>query len=183
MLIMDLKCIKLLASILLYLLLLVLFCLFYLVGQMEDFIKGRTTITSRLEKAEYLEPPTLTLCFDPPFKTSVARNFGLVHHYDYRNKALPNGTDYGQRFHQLSYILNQDYKVRMSNYELNPENRTDINEGTNNVDGLTFEVISIQSSTSGTCLNIQPQFEIKKPLTVDLYIKSTVQDDLDQPNR
>ena len=150
---------------------------------MEDFIKGRTTITSRMLETDKLEPPTLTLCFDPPFKTSVARKFGLVQHYDYRNKALPNGTDYGQRFHQLSYILNQDYKVRMSNYELNPENRTDINEGTNNVDGLTFEVISIQSSTSGTCLNIQPQFEIKEPLTVDLYIKSTVQDDLDQPNR
>ena len=182
---MDLQCIKLLVTILLYLLLLILFCLFYLVDQMEDFIQGRTTITSRLEKVKSLEPPTLTLCFDPPFKTSVARKFGLVHHYDYRYKALPNGTDYGQRFHQLSYILNQDYKVSMSNYDFNPENRTysNINEGTNTVDGLTFEVMSIQSSTSGTCLNIQPQFVIKEPLTLDLYIKSTVQDNLDQPNR
>ena len=150
---------------------------------MEDFIKGRTTITSRMLETDKLEPPTLTLCFDPPFKTSVARKFGLVQHYDYRIKALPNGTDYGQRFHQLSYILNQDYKVGMSDYDLNNGNRTFINEGTNNVDGLTFEVISIQSLTSGTCLNIQPQFEIKKPFTWTLYIKSTVEDSLDQPNR
>ena len=151
---------------------------------MADFIAARTTITSRIEKTDFLEPPTLTLCFDPPFKTSVARKFGLVSHYDYRSKALPNGTDYGQRFHQLSYILNQDYKVRMSYYDNNGQRDIrNINEGSNDVNGLPFEVLSIQSSTSGTCLNIQPRFVLTKPLTLDLYIKSTVQDNLDQPNR
>ena len=74
---MDLQCIKLLVTILLYLLLLILFCLFYLVDQMEDFIQGRTTITSRLEKVNFLEPPTLTLCFDPPFKLSIFEKYGV----------------------------------------------------------------------------------------------------------
>ena len=180
---MDLKCIKLLVDIVIYLLLLVFFWIFFMHGQLRDFIRARTTITSRMERTDSLEPPTLTLCFDPPFKTSVARKFGLVHHYDFRNKALPNGTDYGERFHQLSYILNQDYKVSMSNYDISSENKTEISEGFNNVEGLTFEVMSVQSITSGTCLNIQPKFVITKPLTFDLYIKSTVQDDLDQPNR
>ena len=181
---MDLQCIKLLVKIFCYLLLLVLFCIFYLRGQMEDFVMARTTITSRMETTDFLEPPTLTLCFDPPFKTSVARKFGLVSHYDYRNQALPNGTDYGQRFHQLSYILNQDYKVRMSNHsEIYQRSIVNINEGSNDVNGLPFEVMSIQSSPSGTCLNIQPTFVITKPLTFELYIKSTVQDELDQPDR
>ena len=180
---MNLQYIKLLVSVLLYVSLLVLFCVFYLVGQLQDFFKGRTTITSRLEKAEYLEPPTLTVCFDPPFKTSVARRFGLAHHFDYQTKALPSGTDYGQRFHQLSYILNEDYNVSMSVFDFNRESKTEINEGFNDVDGLPFEVMSIQSSTSGTCLNIQPRFVIKDPFTLDLDIKSTVQDDLDQFNR
>ena len=89
-------CIKLLLTVVLYLLLLFLFCYFYFISQLTDFFKGRATITSRIEKPNTLEPPTLTICFDPPFKTSIARQFGLVDHFDYREKDLPNGIDYGQ---------------------------------------------------------------------------------------
>ena len=142
------QCIKLLFTVLLYLLLLFLFCYFYFISQMTDFFKGRTTITSRIEKPNTLEPPTMTICFDPPFKTSVARQFGLVEHFDYRVLELPSGISYGQRFQKLSYLLDEDYKVKMSKMSLDKQgkNTSKIGEGSNTVNGEVFAVFSTSCS-------------------------------------
>ena len=61
-----------------YLLLLALFSYFYLVEQMSDYFKGRTTLTSRAEEVESLEVPTATICMSAPsIKRSVALQLGL----------------------------------------------------------------------------------------------------------
>ena len=153
---------------------------------MTDFFKGRTTITSRIERPNTLEPPTMTICFDPPFKTSVARQFGLVEHFDYRVLELPSGISYGQRFQKLSYLLDEDYKVKMSKMSLDKpgKNTSKIGEGSNTVNGQVFDVMQIQSSFSGTCLNIKPRFVIETgPLFINLYIKPTLGEAIDQMNR
>ena len=73
----SLKWIKLLSIIILYVLLFILFCYFYIIDQMNDFIKGRTTVASRIEKVESVEPPTVTICLNPPYKSSKLTSFGL----------------------------------------------------------------------------------------------------------
>ena len=45
--------------------------------QMETFMKGRTTITRRVETVKSLEFPTITICFDPATKLSVAKKYGF----------------------------------------------------------------------------------------------------------
>ena len=40
-------------------------------------MKGRTTITRRVETVNSLEFPTITICFDPATKLSVAKKYGF----------------------------------------------------------------------------------------------------------
>ena len=55
----------------------IVFVSFYLQDQMSDFLLRRTTVTSRIEQVNELDPPTLTICIDPPFKISLAKKYNL----------------------------------------------------------------------------------------------------------
>ena len=150
-----------------------------MIEQMSDYVKGRTTITSRTEKVSELEPPTMTLCLDPALKTSVAQEFGFSIDDDLFYKDVPT-LPFPQRFEKLSYILNQDFELAM---DLNYHDSTEVIEGIVTIDDQPFEIDHIQTMGHGTCIKIQPQFVINSPLTIGLYVKFLDMNESDKPKQ
>ena len=68
---------KFIIQCILYLILLIVFVNFYLIDEMVNYAKGSTTLSSRTEKVEYLAAPYMTICLEPPFKTSILKKYGL----------------------------------------------------------------------------------------------------------
>ena len=80
------KLIEIVVGTFLYLVLLFLFSYFYMIDQLNDFFKGRSTVTFRFEEAKTIEPPTITICVDPPIKKSVAVQFDFKDSFDLFSK-------------------------------------------------------------------------------------------------
>ena len=81
-----------------------------MIEQMSDYLTKRTTVTSRTETFKVLEPPTITICMEPVFKTSIAKQFEIFHSTDVHNIDIPNFA-FSETFSKLSYILNRDYEL------------------------------------------------------------------------
>ena len=164
------KWVQIIARILLFVILFSFLCNFYLVDHLSDYFKHRTTVTSRYETKDNLEPPLITICMEPVFKTSVARMFGFWYNFDVFQKPVPNST-FSQAFSKLSYILNRDYMVKLEYGDMK-EGQITV-EGNNQIGSDTFIIQSIQTGFHGTCLNIQPYFNLTPtnlPFNLDLKI-------------
>ena len=149
---------KILVKTLFYLFLLVFFCLFYFIGQMSDFFKRRTTIADRREDVKALEPPTFTICLDPPFKASEYSDYNLSYPFEIFWHDFPNET-LGQRFDKVSFQLGTDFHI--SYYiELNGESTNWDQPDQLLKDDKYFTVLPIQTGWYGTCIKIQPRFSI-----------------------
>ena len=174
------KLIEIVVGIFLYLVLLFLFAYFYMIDQLNDFFKGRTTVTFRLEEAKTIEPPTITICVDPPLKKSVAAQFDFKDSYDLFFKDVPK-VSFKEKFQNLSYILNQDYTIQMVLVENDIQGKIEVLEGQIKIDSRDFEVVAIQTYHHGTCYKIQPKFELTKvPFSLRLIFKPI---ELDEANR
>ena len=147
---------------------------------MSDFLKKRTTVTSRIEKVKALEPPTMTFCLEPPFKPSAFLPYKLktakeIFFYDFPNETL------GQRFDKVSYKMGIDFTIMYSLSELNGGS----DEGLLHEQNPSFDVIPIQTFYIGTCYKVQPRFYITSmPFELYLYlnVNSTV-DEIDKPSK
>ena len=107
----KLALIKIGVRVVVYLLLFALFSYFYLVEQMSDFFKGRTTLTSRTEEVEALEAPTAIICMSAPsIKRSVAIQLKLNSTTQMFFKDIPNAT-FPEVIEKTSFHLNQDYEI------------------------------------------------------------------------
>ena len=80
---------------------------------MSDFIKGRTTVTSRIEKVESLEPPTVTVCFYPPYKPSKLIALGITDPTD-PIYSKDSNTSFEERINSLSYSLGKDLSMNLT---------------------------------------------------------------------
>ena len=126
--------------------------------QLVTFMKGRTTITRRVENVNSVEFPTITICFDPATKLSVAKKYGIEKYSDKFNQDIPNRT-LPQVFDEMSYGFDEDYSIR--NY-----NGQKIHLGLNEIDAyhstvkMQFQVEAIQTFNSGTCIKLEPRFEM-----------------------
>ena len=103
---------KVLIKVSLYFTLFALFCYFYLLEEVDNYFKGRNTVTSRAEEATVLEPPTFTLCVDPPLKMSVAKRYNFTDNRDLFYKDVANKS-IAEKFTELSYKLNRDYEIKI----------------------------------------------------------------------
>ena len=176
------KWLKILVKTVIYLLLLTFFCYFYLIGQMNDFFKKRTTVTSRLEKVKALEPPTMTFCLEPPFKSSAFLPYKLTKAADILYHDFPNET-LGQRFDTVSYKIGFDFNIAYNLIALNggPGSNEGFLQETNHL----FDVQPIQTIHLGTCYKVQPIFSITSvPFQLELYfnVNSTL-DKNDKPSK
>ena len=126
-----------------------------MLDQMNDFLKGRSTVTFRLEETARIEPPTVTICPKPPLKKAVAIQYDFEDSDHLFLKDVPNVT-FEDRFQNLSYLLNQDYQIVLVEKQL----KIGLLEGQVNIESRDFEVIAIQTYHHGTCYKIQPNFEL-----------------------
>ena len=171
------KLIEIVVGTFLYLVLLFLFSYFYMIDQLNDFFKGRSTVTFRFEEAKTIEPPTITICVDPPIKKSVAVQFDFKDSSDLFFKDVPN-VSFKEKFQNLSYILNQDYTIQMVLVENGIKGIIDVLEGQIKIDTRNFEVVAIQTYHHGTCYKIQPNFVLSKvPFGLRLIFKAITIDE------
>ena len=166
----PLRWVKILAKILLFVLLFIFLCNFYLVDHLTDYFKHRTTVTSRYETKEILEPPLITICMEPAFKHSIGNEFGFWYNFDVFQKQVPNLT-FPQAYSKLSYILNRDFEVTLEYGDMQGGQK--VVEGKNQIGSTQFVVQSIVTGYHGTCLNIQPYFNLTPstlPFDLDIEI-------------
>ena len=154
---------------------------------MSDFFKKRTTITSQIEETTELEPPTFTICFDPPFKTSKLTTYNILYtddifHTEWRdvNTTLENVIS------KASYELVQDIPIILeliyagNSYSIPLETERSIKVG-----DKELELLSIQTYAHGTCFKIQPKFKISiLPFMFYLEFKASHNlKEMDQPSK
>ena len=146
---------KTVLTVLIFVLLFTSFVYFFMMDQMIAFIKGRTTITKRVEVADSIEFPTIIMCLDPPTKLSVARKYGFQNHNDKFKVEIPN-KNVTQVYDENTFELNQDYLIFNQHYE-GPDRV--IESGLTTIDEyythkkLPFRVDSIRTYHSGKCTN------------------------------
>ena len=149
---------KLSLQMLIFIFLFVCFIYFFMKDQMETFMKGRTTITRRVEEVNSMEFPTITICLDPATKLSVAKKYGFKNINDKFNIDVPN-SNLSKVFDEITYGLDQDFFIR--NY-----NGKQIHLGLNNIDAylraikMPFFVEAIKTYNSGTCIKLDPRFQM-----------------------
>ena len=174
---------KILSRIVIYACLAAFFFAFYLQDQMSDFLLRRTTVTSRIEQVSELDPPTLTICMDPPFKVSFAKKFNFSNQFaiffgDY------NFSSYQERFEKLNYILNQDFQISLKIMDENIESSNEITLGQVSIKNFTFEVFEILTKFHGQCYTIEPKFNVKTiPFEMLLRIQPNSSLDEDYPRK
>ena len=146
------------------------FIYFFLKDQIATFMKGRTTITKRFENVDSLEFPTITICFKPATKLSIAKKYGFESHNDKFYTDIPNKT-LPQIFDEMSYGFDEDYSIW--NY-----NGKKINLGLNDIDSyfspvkMQFHVETIKTYNLGTCIKLEPRFEaVSKSYRIRLSIQ------------
>ena len=121
-------------------------------------MKGRTTITRRVENVNSVEFPIVAICFDPATKLSVAKKYGFESHNDKFYRHVPNRT-LPQVFNEISYGFHEDYTIR--NY-----NGKKIHLGLNEIDAywssvkMQFQVEALTTYNFGTCIKLEPRFEM-----------------------
>ena len=105
-----------------------------------------------------MEFPTITICFDPATKLSVAKKYGFKSINDKFLCDVPNVT-LPTVFDEITYEMNQDYSI--TNY-----NGKKINLGLNDIDAylrsfkMQFYVEAIKTYNQGTCIKMEPKFEM-----------------------
>ena len=127
---------------------------------MTDFLLRRTTVTSRIEQVSELDPPTLTICIDPPFKISLAKKYNFSNQFNIFFKDY-NDSTYQERFEKLSYILNQDFQINLKVIDTNIESSIETTLGQVNIKNLSFQVFGILTKFHGRCYTIEPKFTVK----------------------
>ena len=125
-----------------------------MIDQMSDFIKGRTTVTSRIEEVKSLEPPTVTVCFYPPYKQSKLIELGITNPYD---KAF--NTSFEERINSMSYSLGQDLSMNLTlslGYDFASSRSWTVPTETDS----SFNMQPVISLQHGKCYKFKPNFNI-----------------------
>ena len=167
--------IKLIGYTFLYLILSCGFVLFYMLDQLNDFIEGRTTITSKIQKVAHLEFPTLVLCMNPGRKRSVGQKYGIINSDDIFFNYFPNITmDKVQE--EFGYALNKDFTIKINGQgplEMGQNNVKSFGDGNPLFQSTmeTFTILSINTHFNGLCHKIEPHFQIERiPYSLNLSI-------------
>ena len=156
------KVIKFLSVLTFYTCLMILFVLFYMQDQMNDYIKKRTTLTTRFEMPDEMEFPTMTICMRKGMKKSVKDKYEFSENFDFwLNSYGPQNNTLSETFEDLSFILNRDFAVGISQFlTLKEVNLTlGINFVQNPFSNGSFDSYSVESLRTayyGTCYKIQP---------------------------
>ena len=151
----------------LYLILLALFVNFFLKGQLSNFIKGRTTTSSRFEKVSELEWPTTTLCMNVPQKRSVAMKHDFSCSCNSLYKEVKGNQTLLDRFEELSYKLDSDFTIQIST-RFGKSWYSEWIDGSKN---SKFKIEEIRTAVHGICYKIEPRFVMREvPVLVSFNV-------------
>ena len=135
-----------------------LFVIFYVKDLTIDFAKGRSTMTSRYQKVQTVEFPTLTICMKPGYKNSVFKKYELDSPFNIILTTIPNGS-FPILFNEISYIMGRDYDILYSTRG----------------GKLEYTTSPIHTSHHGTCYKLQPLASITK-MPEYLFVKIVLKD-------
>ena len=151
------KCVRTLV----YLSLLILFVVFYLFGQIKDFVKGSTTFTSNFVQMDDMPLPSLILCM-PIVKPSKAEQYGYTSlqsiFYDKDEKYLKFNKTSMELRREVSFILNRDFKLGIDFFL---GKSYSLHEGSNGLGSEQLIVTEIWN-TQAVCYMIEPTFYLTK---------------------
>ena len=152
-------CLKIVIKLCFLLVLLVLFFKVYFINQVTDFAKGLSTVSTRYEHPESIEPPTITICFNEAFKTSVAENYGINSTYDI---AIPK---FEYPYDEVTYKLDRDFELALWMDTFNGQS-TYLHQGLNSLEykSETYEffVDYVQTLFQARCTKIMPKFTVNE---------------------
>merc|ERR1712062_271244 len=138
------SCLKLFVRAGLLIILLVSFFKVYFVDQVTDFAKGLSTVTTTFEYPNTIEPPTMILCFNEAFKTSVGKAYQINSTYDVADPKSNFSYD------EVIYQLDRDFEIM------------GLNTLKHNDEEYLFLVDFVQTYFSSRCTKITPQFEFSQ---------------------
>ena len=124
-----------------------LFVIFYVKDLTIDFAKGRSTMTSRYQKVQTVEFPTVTICMKPGYKNSVTKKYELVKP-KHITRTIPNGS-IPILFDEISYIRGRDYDFLYRHGNL-----------------MKYTTSPIHTNHHGTCYKLQPLTSVTKGLHI-----------------
>ena len=136
----------------------VLFGLFFLKEQVSAFFENRSTISSRYEKAEEVEFPTITVCLDPATKLSFSQTYGFTQFTDKFTNQVPNST-LVEVFDNLTYKLNKDFQLDFYKGEKISDELISVEERYGKRK-LNIAIKPIRTLFYGTCYSLVPQESI-----------------------
>ena len=141
--------------------LLVSFFKVYFVDQVTDFAKGLSTVTTTYEYPNTIEPPTMIVCFNEAFKTSVGKAYQINSTYDIADPKSDFPYD------EVIYKLDRDFEILMGSIYLDGDmtinNYINLHKGLNtlkhNAEEYVFFVDFVQTYFSSRCTKITPKFQ------------------------
>ena len=141
-----------------YSILFFLFIIFYVKDLTIDFAKGRSTMTSRYQKVETVEFPTVTICMKPGYKNSVTKKYELGR--PNLITRIPIGS-IPILFDEISYIRGRDYDIFLCR-----------GRGSKLMEYTTSP---IHTNHHGTCYKLQPLTSITK-MPVNFFVTIALKD-------
>ena len=136
----------------LYLILLIIYINFYLIGEVQNYMKESTALSSRTEKVEFLEAPHMTLCFQPSFKPSTLQKYGLpeyMEHFKDLYKALKlKGMDMDMEMYEnFGYKYGEDFDITLTKLKFT--------NGTKLYESISFHIQKVVTFRNGLCYSIK----------------------------
>ena len=97
----------------LFIIFLVLYISLYLIQELREYSKGRTTISSTFQEREKFPLPTILICMDPGIKPSMKEKYGYNQFYRFKDKddyKVTNMTMW-EFAEEISYAFNRDFNL------------------------------------------------------------------------
>ena len=129
----------------LYCVIITLFVVFYLEGILKAYMAKNTTFSSKYEKLNRMEIPTIVFCIQEGYKLSVMQKYNLKAIYDI--PSLKN-VDFVQVYDEVSYQPDTDYEVEVFS------------------SGVDFKIEDIYTFNHGKCKKFQPVNEVEAQMKV-----------------
>ena len=160
-------------NVILYVTLFTFFFIFYLYGQVTEFIKGGTTFTRTFAKSEDgLPAPSFILCM-PGIKADAAEKYGYKPalksiYSDEKEKYKKFNKTPLEVAEEMSFLLDQDFGLKISfylteSYSLHLGSNTHIKDGSINV--------KLIITPTGLCYLIQSNYKLKKSDSPWFYLQ------------
>ena len=139
----------------------ILFLVFYFHEQTTEFVKGRTTITTRSEVVDHYDTPVLALCLQPSNNLTI---LDLDLDSDFTENA---NQAFSQFFESGSYKLNGDIQIEFGRSRQISNESYILSQGYNTVFGnYHVNLTTIQTMIHGTCYLLESDW---KPTPKDAF--------------